>query len=110
MLSEERDELLEETYKLVKSNNKMLKRMRRGALFSFIFKILFWALMIGAPIWFYYQYMEPIMNKFQSTGGQSSQMQSMLQQLLSNDVIKNLSIDKLQKLNQLLNQAQNINK
>ncbi len=61
------DELLRETYRLTLENNKILHKMRRSAFFGRIFTLLFYALLIVAPLWLYVQYMAPIVEKMLQT-------------------------------------------
>lgn len=55
------DQQLEEMYRLVRENNKMLHAQRRGAFLGGIVKILVWCAMIGVPIWLYLTYLAPVM-------------------------------------------------
>ncbi len=84
----DKDELLEETYKLARANNKILRSMRRRAWIGGVAKIIFWAAMIGIPAWLYYQYAQPLVGQLMETmsqvQGASAQLQNMgggLQQL-----------------------------
>ncbi len=67
MLEKERDEFLEEIYDLVKENNKMLRAEKRARVFSGVFKVLWFALVIGVPVWLYFTYLEPMIGNMQST-------------------------------------------
>ncbi len=73
------DEMLEETYKLAKDNNKMLRRMRRAAWFSSILKLIFWAAIIGIPAWLYYEYAGPIVGQLMDTISQVQDVGTKLQ-------------------------------
>src|SRR4051812_28467921 len=73
---------LEEIYRLTKENNQMLRSMRRNARLHSIFKLIIYALMIAAALWFYLQFIAPLLlqmldtlNKIQ---GASSQAQNQL--------------------------------
>lgn len=77
----DRDELLEETYKLARDNNKMLRRMRRAAWLGVVAKIVFWSLMIGVPAWLYYQYAQPIVGQLLETMSQVQGASTQLQQM-----------------------------
>jgi len=48
--------LLEETHRLALENNKMLRSMRRQAWLGRIITLIFYAALIGVPIWFYMTY------------------------------------------------------
>jgi len=45
----------------VRENNRMLKNMRRSSLIGAIFKTLFWIILVVVPIWFYVEYVAPVM-------------------------------------------------
>ncbi len=84
--------------------------MRRRAWIGGVAKIIFWALMIGVPMWLYYQYAQPLVGQLVDTmsqvQGASTQLQQMgggLQQLnqlnqgAAGDILKLLnSIPKIQ--------------
>jgi len=57
MSPEERD-LLTKSIKLSEENNKMLRRMRRNARFAVVWKIFYWAVIIGLS-YGTYVYFEP---------------------------------------------------
>lgn len=77
----DRDEILEETYKLARDNNKMLRRMRRAAWLGGIFKVLFWAVIIGVPAWLYYEYAQPIIGDLMQTISQVQGASAQIQQM-----------------------------
>ena len=56
--------ILQKIYELERENNRMLHAMRRGAMWSFLFRIIWWAVVLGLPIWFYYHYFGPLMNSY----------------------------------------------
>lgn len=51
----------EETLRLVRENNRMLKNMRRSSLIGSIVKTIIWAALVFIPIWFYLEYVAPVM-------------------------------------------------
>lgn len=55
----ESKDLLRKNLELAKENNKMLRRMRREAIFGFLVKLLIWALVLGVPIYLYFMFVEP---------------------------------------------------
>ncbi len=67
MLNTERDELLEEIYELVHENNKMLRAEKRARLFSGLVKIIWMVLVIGVPVWLYFNYLAPILDNMQAS-------------------------------------------
>ncbi len=77
----DKDELLEETYKLARANNKILRSMRRRAWIGGVAKIIFWAAMIGIPAWLYYQYAQPLVGQLVDTMSQVQGASTQLQQM-----------------------------
>lgn len=67
MAESNHDELLQETYKLARDNNRMLHAMRRNAFLGGIVKLVTWAVLIIAPIWFFITYLSPVLNNAVST-------------------------------------------
>ncbi len=79
---------------MTKENNQMLHAMRRSAFWGGIFKFIIYAVFLLAPLWFYMQYLSPIVNQAlktmqqaQSTGAsaqtQLTGLQDALKQLQS---------------------------
>jgi hypothetical protein len=64
------NDVLHETYRLAKENNKMLHSMRRNAFWGGVFKILLWTGLIVAPIWLYSIYLAPVVQSLQQTMSQ----------------------------------------
>ncbi len=52
-------ELLLENQRLLKENNELLLGMRRSARWAFAFRVLWFAMILGAPIALYYLLLEP---------------------------------------------------
>ena len=80
---------LEETYRLAKENNAMLHAMRRNAFWGGILKIIIYAAFILVPLWFYMQYLAPVMNqaleamqKVEGTGANAQAQISSLQNII----------------------------
>ncbi|HEY4522123.1 MAG TPA: hypothetical protein VJH91_00595 [Candidatus Paceibacterota bacterium] len=81
---------LEETYRLVKENNRMLRSMRRNAFWGGIIKfILYIVIFVALPLWLYMTYLAPIvesmtktMEQIQGTGAQAQAQFSSFQEIL----------------------------
>lgn len=58
---------LQEIYRLTKENNHMLHKMRRNAFWGGIFKFVFWAAILIAPLWFYMAYLAPVVDDMMRT-------------------------------------------
>lgn len=63
-------EKIDEIYELVKENNKFLRAERRGRIYAGILKIIWWSVLIAAPLWFYYNYVVPVFDNMQSSAAQ----------------------------------------
>lgn len=53
-------ELLKKNLELTKENNKLLRKMRRNAVWGGIFKLIWLAVLIGLPVYVYFQFLEPL--------------------------------------------------
>ncbi len=62
-MESDREDLLERTYALAKENNRLLKKLRHGTWIAFVFKLLFWAVMLGIPLWMYFTVLQPIIQQ-----------------------------------------------
>ncbi len=54
--------LVEESLRLSKENNKMLRSMRRAAVFGFFVRIIFWLTILGVPVYLYVVYLAPVVS------------------------------------------------
>ncbi len=61
------EDTLREIHRLTLENNKMLHKMRRGAFVKSIIQFIIYAALLAAPIWFYMQYLSPIVNQMMQT-------------------------------------------
>jgi hypothetical protein len=52
------EDLIRENIKLTKENNKLLKKMRRGHIYSILFRVLFFLIISGASWYVYKNYVE----------------------------------------------------
>ncbi|MFA5987333.1 MAG: hypothetical protein WC797_01620 [Candidatus Paceibacterota bacterium] len=53
-MDQEDKKILKEVLELSKENNSALKKMHRSAVYGKIFKLFYWAVIIGAGVWSYY--------------------------------------------------------
>ncbi|OHA82759.1 MAG: hypothetical protein A2408_02875 [Candidatus Yonathbacteria bacterium RIFOXYC1_FULL_52_10] len=58
-------ELLEETLSLARENNEMLHSIERSMRLSRVFRILYWALIIGSAIGAYYYFQDSVQSLFE---------------------------------------------
>lgn len=66
--------LLQENLSLAKENNRLLRGMRRARWFGVIWSIIFWTVLLLAPLYFYQQYLAPVVARFAAVvpGAQSA--------------------------------------
>ena len=94
---------LDEVYKLVKENNKMLRAMRRDAFVGGIFKFIFWiALFFILPYIIYVIYLKPYLSSLEAAyssfnesantlSGAAKDLENLQNQIPNfNDLFKNL--------------------
>jgi hypothetical protein len=89
--------LLEKNLELSKENNKLLKKMRRGAIFGGLLKVLWIAIIIGIPVYLYINFLAPVIDEVlgtvqavQEVSGKVEGLQGDLQVQLQNSGIKDL--------------------
>ena len=87
------EELLEKTYKLAVQNNKMLRGMKRAAFWGTIFKLIFWAIALGIPVYLYFTFFQPILTDLLNTYAQIQATGAQIQ-----GQVNSLPIDQLQDL------------
>ncbi len=63
MAEQDTQDLLRKNLELAKENNKMLKKMRRNALLGGVLKLVWIAIMIGAPIYIYINFLSPVLDQ-----------------------------------------------
>ena len=63
---EELKKILKENTALVRENNQLLRKMNRRALYSAIFSVVYWVVIIGVPVYLYFNYAKPYLEEFQS--------------------------------------------
>jgi len=65
-MSPEERKILEETYRLTKENRKDLKKIRRHMTLGTIFRTIYWVLIIGVGIGFFY-FLQPYLDNLIGT-------------------------------------------
>jgi hypothetical protein len=53
------DREMKELLDLTRDNNKLLRKMRRHAIFGNVTRLIYWAVIFGVPVAFYYYYIQP---------------------------------------------------
>ncbi len=53
-------ELLEQNLRVTKENNHLLRALRRAAMYRFLGRILFWAIVLGIPAYLYVSFVSPL--------------------------------------------------
>ena len=69
---------------VAEDSHRMLRAMRRSAFFGGVFRVIWWALIIGVPIVIYYLYLQPIVEQVTTTYGKVEQSASQIQNLAQN--------------------------
>jgi len=62
MANNELKNLVKENLELTKENNEILKKIRRGAIWGRVFRVLYWIVILGAMFGAYY-ILQPFMDK-----------------------------------------------
>ena len=63
---------LEEIHALAKDNHQMLRAIRRHQWYGLVTTVIFWLVILIAPLYLYSQYLQPFVSKFQTTTGTST--------------------------------------
>ncbi len=63
MAEQDTQDLLKKNLELAKENNKMLKKMRRNAFLGGLLKLVWIAIIIGAPVYVYINYLSPVLDQ-----------------------------------------------
>jgi hypothetical protein len=90
----ETNKLLQDTFELVKDNNIMLHKIRRGQKWASFMRMVYWIFIIGISIGAWY-YLQPYVNKMISLYNQVSGSTSTVNSLDINsfsDILKNYKI------------------
>ena len=62
-MDEEFKVLLRKNIELSKENNRLLRKMRRSAIIGNILRIIWWAVIIGLPIYLYFSVFQPYLQE-----------------------------------------------
>jgi len=66
-MDNETKQLLKKNLKISEENNKLLKRMRRNAFWGGILRLIWWAVIIGLPVYLYFTVFEPYLTSLNET-------------------------------------------
>ena len=58
-MEDEMKKLLRRNLELTRENNKLLKKIRRNAVVANIMRLVWWAVIIGVPVFLYYYVFQP---------------------------------------------------
>ena len=56
-------DLVKKNLELTKENNALLRKMRRGAIFGGILKLIWLAIIVGVPLYLYINYLAPVLDQ-----------------------------------------------
>ena len=77
--------LLEEIHRLTLENNRLLHKMRRGAMWGRLFYLVFYLVLFLGPVWFYLTYLngtvQQLLDAYQKAQGTGQQAQNQFQQI-----------------------------
>ena len=63
---------LDEIHALARDNNRVLHSIRRDQWIGFIGKVVFWAVILGLPVYLYLSYIQPLISKYSVPGSNVS--------------------------------------
>lgn len=66
-MDDEIKRLLKKNLELTKENNRLLRKMRRSAIIGNVLRIIWWSILVGAPIILYYYFLQPYVDQFSET-------------------------------------------
>ncbi len=69
-IAKTQDQIVRETHKLAKENNRLIRAMRRDAFFGLIFKLIFWAIILGLPVILYFYFLQPYIDQVVNVYGE----------------------------------------
>jgi hypothetical protein len=74
------DREMKELLELTRDNNKLLRKMRRHAIFGNVTRLIYWAIIFGVPVVLYYYFLQPylgdLMNTYDSVKGGAESIQN----------------------------------
>lgn len=82
-MDKEDKKILRENLELNRKNNKILKKIRRGMLFSSVTRLIYWVIIIGASLGAYY-YLQPYIDEIRETYQQIKEGTSSVSEGISN--------------------------
>ena len=78
-------EMIEENLQLAKDNNRLLRKIRRNAVWGGILKLVWWAFILGVPVYLYFTifqpYLEDLSQTYQGIQGNVEELQRVPQEL-----------------------------
>jgi len=66
-MDQETRELLRKNLELAKENNRLLRKMRRGAILGNIVHVIWWAIVVGIPVFLYFTVLQPYIDQLLET-------------------------------------------
>ena len=66
-MEDELKRMMKENLALARENNRLLKKMQRAAMYSTIFTLVYWVLILGVPVYLYFTVVKPYLEEFQTT-------------------------------------------
>ena len=79
------DREMKELLELTRDNNKLLRKMRRHAIFGNVTRMIYWAIILGVPVALYYYYIQPhtgqIVDTYDTVKGSTEGFSGLLEKL-----------------------------
>lgn len=66
-MEDELKRMMKENLALVRENNRLLKKIRKAAMYSTILTLIYWVIIIGVPMYLYFTVVRPYLTEFQTT-------------------------------------------
>ncbi|MBI2617968.1 hypothetical protein HYW58_00745 [Candidatus Kaiserbacteria bacterium] len=96
-MEQDTEKLLRKNLELTEENNRLLRKMRRGAILGGIMKLVWLAVIIGVPVYLYIHFLAPILDQVvgaaqtvQEVGGKVENIQGQLQNQLGESGIQEI--------------------
>lgn len=66
-MDDEAKALLRRNLELTRENNKLLKKIRRNGVIANVMRLVWWAIIIGVPVFLYYYVLQPYLDQLSAT-------------------------------------------
>jgi hypothetical protein len=88
MYDDESKRVLRQVLETTKENNKILKKVRRSQTYGSLLRLIFWAIVLGLPIYLYFTILKPIISELGMSLGDIGENIKSFQDAISQGVSK----------------------